>query len=207
MPRNHTIFVVEDDEAVGEVVGHYLTAEGFTTNVFQLGEDVLKSKNAENVDCFVIDMVLPDLTGIELHKRLVENGATAPVVFMTGYGTIRAAVDAMKAGAVDVLEKPFRQEDLLNSILLGLRQDGPERQQMSLTGLSERLERLTPREREVFELIIAGEPNKLIGRRLDISHRTVEYYRARVMEKLRMDNLADLVRLSVEAGIGASNLT
>ena len=174
-----------------------LEGHGYQVSTFQSGEAVLEAPDLD-ADCLLIDLRMPGISGLELQSSMRRSRPELPIVFMTGHGDVPIAVKAMKDGAIDFLEKPFREETLLatlsRAVRLGQQTRGAEavRQQ-----LAQRYETLTMRERQVLALVVEGQSNKMIARALDISPRTVEVYRARVMEKMEVGSLAELVRVSL----------
>jgi two-component system response regulator FixJ len=198
------VYVVDDDEAVRDSLSILLEAAGYEVEAFDLAYAALDRSRERRPDCILSDVRMPGMDGIEFQEKLSERGIQAPVVIMTGHGDVRLAVRAMKAGALDFIEKPFDDHAILASIKeavakyaarLSPRAVDPE--------LAARFESLTPREREVLELLIAGDPNKVIAYRLQISPRTVEIHRARVMEKMRAKSLPELVRMGMAFGAAA----
>jgi two-component system response regulator FixJ len=195
-----TIFVVDDDEAVRGSLQALLEAEGYAARTFESAGGFLDSDAPGQPGCLIADIRMPDMDGLELQEE--------PVIVVTGHGDVPLAVRAMKAGAIDFLEKPYDEAVLLGSIRRALSeaQQASERA-AAAQETAERLASLTERERQVMELLTAGRPNKVIAYELDISPRTVEIHRARVMEKMRAKSLAELVRMVVsgqdEAGESA----
>src|SRR6266498_3600406 len=160
-------------------------------------QEFLRCPPPEGPSCLVLDVRLPGLSGLELQQRLAAGDLALPIIFITGYGDIPMSVQAMKAGAVEFLTKPFRDQDLLDAIEQGIERDRLSRKQLlAFRELRERSETLTPREREVMRLVVAGMLNKQIAVELDISEKTVNVHRGQVMQKMRADSLADLVRMS-----------
>lgn len=195
-----TIFVVDDDEAVRGSLQALLEAEGFAARTFESAGAFLASDASGLPGCLIADIRMPDMDGLELQEELVRRKAPLPVIVVTGHGDVPLAVRAMKAGAIDFLEKPYDEAVLLGSIRRALSevQQASERA-AAAQETAERLASLTEREGQVLELLTAGRPNKVIAYELDISPRTVEIHRARVMEKMRAKSLAELVRMVVAA--------
>ncbi len=195
-----TIFVVDDDEAVRGSLQALLEAEGFAARTFESAGAFLASDASGLPGCLIADIRMPDMDGLELQEELVRRKAPLPVIVVTGHGDVPLAVRAMKAGAIDFLEKPYDEAVLLGSIRRALSeaQEASERV-AAAQETAERLASLTEREGQVLELLTAGRPNKVIAYELDISPRTVEIHRARVMEKMRAKSLAELVRMVVAA--------
>ncbi len=196
-----TVFIVDDDEAFADSVSVLCQSVGIASQTFESAEEFLEEFVPSWNGCLVLDVRMPRKSGLDLYKELTELGNTMPVIFITGHGDIGMAVSAMKDGAFDFLTKPFSHQELLDRIHTALagasreRAAGAERAE-----LSTRHQGLTPRESEVFDLVVAGNANKVIASRLGISQRTVELHRAQVMAKMKADSLADLVRMAVAIG-------
>ena len=198
MAAEPVVHIVDDDEAVRDSLGFLLEAAGYATRAWSSGESLLAALPTLEPGCIVLDVRMPGMDGVSVLRQLRERGAPHPVVMMTGHGDVPVAVRAMKAGAVDFIEKPFAQEVMLDCIRASLAQAG--RGSAGAEALA-RLRSLSPREREVLEGLIAGNPNKTIAFDLGISPRTVEIHRARVMDKMGARSLSELVRLGLAAGI------
>ena len=191
-----TVHIVDDDVATRESVGAVLTASGFSVRTYASAADFM-AQTDDGPGCVVTDIRMPNIDGLELQRRLLNKAARMPVIVMTGFSDIAIAVQAMKNGALDVLEKPFELEDLIAIVNRALAESHRLRDQAAATGeAAARLARLTRREREVFDLLISGLSNKEIASKLGGSPRTVEVHRGRIMEKLDIDSVAGLVRLS-----------
>ncbi len=204
-----TLYIVDDDDAFRDSLEVFCDAAGIPAESFDSATSFLESLSPEMKGCILLDVRMPGMSGIELHDELRERKVDLPIVFLTGHGDVPMAVGAMKKGAFDFLTKPFSHTDLMERVraALAAAESGSEERQQSAQ-LEERLERLTPREREVMELVAQGLANKVIANRLDISQRTVEIHRARVMEKMQAESLAELVRMAIHleeaAASGAS---
>jgi two-component system, LuxR family, response regulator FixJ len=199
MSGTATVHIVDDDAAVRDSLCMLLEASGFAVRAFESAAAFLASQPL-GLGCVLTDVRMPEIDGLALLRRLREQGVHLPVIVMTGQGDIAIAVQAMKAGAIDFLEKPFDDEALIEAV--GKAQKQSERLQEIADTTAEaasRLATLTPREREVFDLLVTGLPNKAIANTLGASPRTIEVHRARVFEKLRANNLPDLVRLLLAA--------
>ena len=201
MASNPTIFIVDDDEDVRLSLHTLLEAEGFAPESYESATAFLASDAPTRAGCLIADIRMPDMDGLALQEELVRRKAGLPVVVVTGHGDVPLAVRAMKAGAVDFLEKPYDKDVLLASVRRALDTAEEAHERAAIAQETEvRLGSLTERERQVLELLVAGRPNKVIAYELDISPRTVEIHRARVMEKMRAKSLADLVRMAVTNG-------
>jgi two-component system response regulator FixJ len=189
------IYVVDDDEAVRDALGMLLRSVGLEAVLFPSAVDFLDGYDAERHSCLVADIRMPGLSGLELQQRLNEEHAGVPIIFITGHGDVPMAVTAMKAGAADFIQKPFRDQELLDRIHKALRQDRERRvERAKEKAVRERLALLTPRETEVMHRVVKGQANKVIALDLGVSQRTVELHRARVMRKLKMRSVAELVQ-------------
>jgi FixJ family two-component response regulator len=192
----YNVFIVEDDASVRDALGLLLGLQGYSVAMFGDAEDFLKAHRPEWRGCLLIDIRMPGMDGLSLQKRLRDSGCEIPVVIMTGHGDVESAREAFRSEAVDFLEKPVDQDKLIRAI-----EEAFQRQARTQESLAERadlaglLATLTPREREVMELVVGGLHNRDIAETLGISARTVEVHKARVMAKLQLDNLPDLVRL------------
>ena len=198
-PIDPTIFIVDDDEAVRDGLCELLEAEGLQTLSFESAEAFLEAGVERNCGCLIVDIHMPGLSGLDLQEDLGRRGIVLPTIVITGQGDVPKAVAALKAGAVDFIEKPFNAEALLKAVREALNREDQLRH--SLTKTHETLEHLallSPREREVMDLMVAGHPNKVIGARLGISTRTVENHRAKVMEKMQCNHLSSLIHLILQ---------
>jgi two-component system, LuxR family, response regulator FixJ len=196
------VFIVDDDEAVRDSLSILIESAGFEVESFDLAIAALDRCRMKRPDCILTDIRMPGMDGLEFQEKLIENGIDAPVIIMTGHGDVRLAVRAMKAGASDFIEKPFSEDTIVSSLTSAIGKSANRRGVSSPDAeLAGRLDALTAREREVLELLVAGDPNKVIAYRLQISPRTVEIHRARVMEKMRAKNLPELVRMAIELGV------
>lgn len=197
------VFIVDDDPSVRDSLGLLLGLRGYRTAIFADAESFLGAYVPDWRGCILIDIRMPGMDGLELQKRLLELGCGLPVIVMTGHGDVESARDAFKAQAVDFLEKPLDQAKLSAAIDDALSKSESARQEHDQRArFSDLLATLTPREREVMDMIVAGGHNRDIAEKLGISPRTVEVHKARVMQKLKVDGIAQLVRLSLGAGDG-----
>ena len=193
------VYVVDDDEAVRDSLTLLLKAVGLTGRAFNSAADFLHSYDPEQHGCLVADIRMPGMSGLDLQAELNQRGAPIPLIFITGHGDVPMAVDAMKSGALDFIQKPFRDQDLLDRVHQALIWDKERRtENLETLAIRERLATLTPRETEVMDRVAQGQANKVIAMDLGVSQRTVEIHRARVMEKMGVRSVARLVR-AVEA--------
>ena len=203
MTREPTIFVVDDDEGVRQSLGLLLEVVGFKPVVaFASGREFLERALPLPGDCLLLDVRMPDMDGLELQEELNRRGLRPKIIVMTGHGEVPIAVRAMKAGAIDFIEKPFGDAQLIDSVRQArVLAAAGERAQYEAEQTVRRLQTLTAREREVLEGLVAGRPNKLIAHDLGISPRTVEIHRARVMDKMQARSLSAIVRMTLSAGL------
>lgn len=195
-----TVFIVDDDAAVRDALTLMLEQENMAVEAFATAEGLLASGHLDCCGCIIIDVRMPGMDGMQLQEELSERSIPLPIIFLTGHGDIPMSVRAIKAGAVDFLTKPVTREQLLASVRAAIQQDQKILARIeNHQRLASRLEGLTEREREVMALAVAGHPNKEIGRRLGISHRTVEIHKARIMHKTGAANLLDLARIVQES--------
>ncbi|HEY7785499.1 MAG TPA: response regulator transcription factor [Pyrinomonadaceae bacterium] len=196
------VFVIDDDASMREAISRLLHAIGLTVRTFGSAREFLQYRLPDIPACLVLDVRLPGLSGLDLQREMVERGIHVPVIFVTGHGDIPMSVQAMKAGAVEFLTKPFRDQDLLDAVRLGIQRDRKGRKERAeVAKLREDLDQLTSREREVMSLVVAGFLNKQIALRLGASEKTIKIHRGRVMQKMCADSLADLVKMSQKLGI------
>lgn len=196
------VFVVDDDAQVRESLKGLIRSVGLRVEVFASAQEFLRGKRPEVPSCLVLDVRLPGLSGLDLQKRTTDAGMEIPIVFITGHGDIPMSVRAMKAGAVEFLTKPFREQDLLDAIQQALERDRRARdQRAALEELRQRFESLTQRERAVMTHVVAGLLNKQIGAELGTSETTVKMHRHQVMEKMGAGSVPELVRMADRLGI------
>jgi FixJ family two-component response regulator len=199
------VFVVDDDSSVREAIKSLIKSVGLRVETFETAQQFLASKRPEVPGCVVLDVRLPGLSGLDLQRELAANDIKLPIIFITGYGDIPMSVTAMKAGALEFLTKPFRDQDLLDAIQKALERDrGARRQRMETAELRERFDALTVREREVMRLVVAGLLNKQIAGELGTSEITVKIHRGQVMKKTGAGSLAELVRMTEKLGMSAA---
>jgi len=188
------VYLVDDDEAIRDSLGLLFQSIGLDFALFASALEFLEAYDPERHSCLVADIRMPGLSGLELQQRLNEQRADVPIIFITGHGDVPMAVNAMKSGAADFIQKPFRDQDLIDRIHKALAQDRENRAwRAQEKAIRERIALLTPREAEVMHRVVRGQANKVIAMDLGVSQRTVELHRARVMRKLKMRSLAELV--------------
>ncbi len=196
MNRNTSVYVVDDDDAVRSSLRLLLKSVGIPAVSFGSARDFIAAYDPNVPGCLVLDVRMPGMSGLELQEELNRRGAIIPVIFITGHGDIPMAVEAMQHGAFDFLQKPFRDQDLIDRVQRALATDAKNRSALNEGHqIAERYESLTPREREVLALVTQGKANKVMAGDLGVSQRTVEIHRARVMEKMGANSLAQLVRM------------
>ena len=194
-----TVFVVDDDEGVRSALALLLKSMGQPAATYASAADFLADYDPDRPGCALLDVRMPGMSGLELQQQLNLRGAVVPVIFMTGHGDIPMAVEAMQHGAFDFLQKPFRDQDLLDRIQRAIAKDAEQRQSLGEhERIKSHLETLTAREREVLDLLTQGKQNKAIAQHLGVSPRTIEIHRARVMEKMAAQSVAQLVRMMLD---------
>ena len=191
------VFVIDDDPSMRGALEDLVGSVGLQVRPFASPQDFLQSKLPDAPGCLVLDVRLPGMSGLTFQQELAKLGVALPVIFITGHGDIPMSVRAMKSGAVEFLTKPFREEDLIAAMRQALERDGAAKQRRAeLAGVRARMEKLTPREREVLGLVVAGRMNKQIAAELGTAEQTIKQHRGRVMKKLGVDSVAELVRLA-----------
>jgi two-component system, LuxR family, response regulator FixJ len=200
--RHPIVSVVDDDASVRGSLRLLLKSAGLATSLWSSAREFMAEHDAEQPGCLLLDVHMPDMSGLELQRRLTQRGAVTPIIFITGHGNVAMAVAAMQAGAFDFLQKPFDGEDLIDRVLLALERDRDKRAALNRRSLARRrLESLTSREREILTLLANGKPNKIMAADLGLRQRTIEIHRSRVMQKMGADSLAVLLRMLVELDI------
>jgi FixJ family two-component response regulator len=199
-----TVIVVDDDLSVREALANLARSIGLHVKLFPSAHEFLQSPRPESPSCVVLDVRLPGLSGLDLQRRLLEAGLNIPIIFITGHGDIPMSVRAMKAGAVEFLTKPFREQDLLDAVQSALQIDRAARlQEAEMAELRQRLASLTPREQEVMGWVVTGLLNKQIASEIGTSEITVKVHRGQVMRKMAAESVADLVRIASRLGVPA----
>ncbi|HEV7137974.1 MAG TPA: response regulator transcription factor [Steroidobacteraceae bacterium] len=194
-----TVFVVDDDESVRSSLKFLLRSASLESRAFGSAQEFLETYDPAQPGCIVLDVRMPGMSGLELQQELNLRGAIIPVIFITGHGDVPMAVEAMQHGAHDFLQKPFKDEDLIERVRRALARDAKTRTALEEhKSIRTRLQSLTPREREVLALMAQGKPNKIMAHELGVSQRTIEIHRARVMEKSGASSLAELVRMVMD---------
>ena len=196
--KNTTVFVVDDDEAIRDSLNMLLKTVGLNATTFSSGDEFLEAYDPGWEGCILLDIRMPGTSGMEVQKRLAESECSLPIIFITGHGDIPMAVEAMHVGAFDFIQKPFRDQDLLDRIdqALAAREE-QEQQSTRKKTIQKQFQTLTPREQEVMQLVVRGAANKVIAMDLGVRQRTIEIHRARVMEKMRARSLPELVRMAL----------
>ena len=193
-----TIFVVDDDDGMRRALGTLLGTVGYKTALFALPSQFLARFKADEPGCLILDIRMPEMSGLEVQQQLNRAGAMLPVIFITGHGDVPMAVQAMKEGAFQFIQKPFRDQELLDHINHALQFDRDNRKDLAARAeVQRRVETLTPREKQVMDLVVEGQANKVMAIDLGLSERTVEIHRAKVMEKMGARSVAHLVKMNL----------
>jgi FixJ family two-component response regulator len=196
------VFVIDDDDAIRKALASLIRSVGLQVELFASAQEFLQAKRPKLPSCLILDIRLPGVGGLDFQRKLTEDNNPIPIIFITGHGDIPMSVRAMKAGAIEFLSKPFRDQDLLDAIHLGLERDRKRRQrEAELAVLRERFEWLTPRERQVLPLVVSGLPNKQIAAEIGTSETTAKVHRGQLMRKMGAESLPELVRMAEKLGI------
>ncbi len=200
MPSEPIVWIVDDDETVRDSLSALLEAAGYASQTCGSAREFLDRHSLDHRGCLLLDVQMPDMNGLELQETLGDRGSDLPVIIVTGFGDVQMAVRAMRAGAVDFVEKPYTESTILNAVKSAMASQGEELEaKHTAHHFVELAAGLTPREREVLDHVVQGAPNKIIAYELGISPRTVEIHRARVMEKMQAKSLSELVRMAITA--------
>jgi len=192
-----TVFIIDDDRGMRQSMQDLVESVGLRAESLATGEEFLKRKGTNDPSCLVLDVRLPQMSGLDFQRRLAETGVQIPIIFVTAHGDVPMSVKALKSGAVEFLTKPFRDQDLLDAIQLALQRDRAARKrQVEINDLQERYHALTAREREVMTLVVSGMLNKQIASEIGASEATVKIHRGHVMQKMQAGSIVDLVRMA-----------
>jgi len=195
--RDFTVFIIDDDQGILDALSRFLRAAGYKTKAYSSPQAFLDEHDASMPGCAVLDLSMPRKNGLDVQHELVTRGIERPIIFLSGRGTVPASVEAMKAGAVDFLPKPFKDDELLDAIKVAEERDSVRLQRdAGRNAASKLIDKLTPREKEIMALIVRGHMNKNIAHLLGTAERTIKEHRARVMRKLGISSVAELVRLT-----------
>ena len=198
-----TVFIVDDDPSHRDSLQFLLESAGVEVRSFSSARDFLDGADPQTPGCLLLDVRMPGMSGLDLQNELAKAKISLPIIFLTGHGTVPMSVRAIKAGAVDFLQKPYDEQDLFNAIHQAIEQDRQTRQEREkLQQVHNLIHSLTPREYQIFTLLVSGMLNKQVAYRLGITEGTVKVYRGRIMEKMKADSLADLVRYADKLGVG-----
>ena len=193
-----TVFIVDDDDAVRGALKLLMKSVGHEAKTFTTGDEFLASCRPDMSGCLVLDIRMPGISGLELQEKLHQQGIKVPIIFITGHGDVPMAVEAMKQGALEFLQKPFREQDLVDRVNEALEKDeSASKFALQRTEIEPRIAKLTPRERQIMDMIVQGKANKVIAIDLGVSQRTVETHRTRIMRKMQAKSLAELVQMAV----------
>ena len=196
------VFIVDDDPSVRRSLERLIQSVGLAAKSFASAAQFLQSGHGQETGCLILDVRMPEISGLELQEKLAVAGVRLPIIFVSGHGTVPMSVRAMKAGALDFLQKPFDEQDLLDAVYRAIERCRKEQAQRGeLKELEARIRTLTPKEHEVFVWVITGLPNKNIADRLDTAEKTIKVHRASIMKKMNAQSVADLVRMAEKAGI------
>jgi len=205
MVANPVVHIVDDDEAVRRSLAFMLSSAGLAVRVYESAGAFLDGLDSVHCGCLITDIRMPEMTGIELLQQIRGRNPCLPAIVITGHGDVPLAVEAMKAGAIDFIEKPFDEEAILSAVKAALEQSEEGGEEGNLAAVTARLASLSERERQVLEGLVAGHPNKVIAHALGISPRTVEVYRANLMAKMEAKSLSELIRMAILAHVPVAN--
>src|SRR5579859_4011637 len=199
-----TVFIVDDDRSMRQAIQDLVESVGLRAEAFATGEEFLHRQRTSDPSCLVLDVRLPQMSGLDLQRRLADTGVQIPIIFITAHGDIPMSVRALKSGAVEFLTKPFRDQDLLDAIQQALQRDSAARaQQTEIHALEQRFQSLTVREREVMTLVVSGMLNKQIAAEIGASEATVKIHRGHVMQKMQAGSVAELVRMADKVNLSS----
>jgi RNA polymerase sigma factor (sigma-70 family) len=200
------VYIVEDDASFRKSMERLIRPSGYDVVAFESANSFLAQESIRHPGCLLLDVRLPDIDGLRLQQKIIERGINLPIIFMTGHGTIPMSVQAMKNGAIDFLPKPFQTEDLLNAVVKALERDTYNvQEEVQRSKINSLINSLTPREKEIMRWIITGKLNKQIAYDLGITEKTVKVHRSRVMQKLKVSSVAELVRLTEKVNISPAD--
>ena len=192
------VYIVDDDDAVRDSIQTLLTSVGIKSQVFSNADEFLSGHDPDNPGCLILDVRMPGMSGLELQKKLLDMKVKIPTIVISGHGDIRTAVESLQGGAIDFLEKPLREQKLLELVAKGFEKDQRFRSaNVECKSIEIRMALLSPREREILDVVVAGKSNKVIADELGISHKTVESHRTNIMRKMDAQSIADLVRMAM----------
>lgn len=197
-----TVFIVDDDEAVQQSLNMLVETVGLNAQTYGRAEDFLNAYDPAQAGCLLLDIRMPGMSGLELQSKLAAEGINILIIIITGHGDVPMAVEAVKAGAVDFIEKPFRDQTLLDNIQKAIELDANiRRQQSNQADIEAKISLLTPRERQIMDLLLVGKSNKIIAYELGISQKTVDFHRLHILDKMGVDSVVELVRLTQKVGL------